>query len=76
MVEVALLAHALPDHLGGVGEAVGDTIDTRKCETGVAGEVFHEYNANLVVADGGEIPLAVFLEQQFFRFGTVVKRLE
>ena len=76
MVEVALLAHTHPNHLGGVGEAVGDTIDTREGETSVTGEIFHEYDADLIVADGGEIPLAVFLEQKFFRFGTVAKRFE
>lgn len=76
MVEVALLTHAHPDHFGGVGEGVGDAIDAGESETSVAGEVFHEYDANLIVADGGEIPLTVFLAQQFSRFGTVVKRLE
>ena len=76
MVEVTLLAHASPYNLGGVGEGVGNAIDAGEGEAGVAGEVFHEYDAHLIVADGGEIPLAVLFVQQFSRFGTVVKGFE
>ncbi len=55
---------------------MGYTIDSGEGETSVTREIFHEDEAYLIVSDGSEIALAVFFEQQFPRFRTVVKRLE
>ena len=55
---------------------MGYTIDSGEGKASVAWEIFHKDEANLIVSDGSEIALAVFFEQQFPRFRTVVKRLE
>ena len=76
IIEIAFTAHADPYDLSGVGERERYVIDAGEGEASVAGEVFHEDEAHLIVSDGSVIAVPVYFELQFPRFRTVVKRLE
>ena len=62
VVEIALAAHAGPDHSCTVGKGIGDTVDASEGEAGVAGEVFHKDKAHLIIKDGSRIGFPLFLQ--------------
>ena len=51
IVEIAFAAHADPYNLSGVGERERYVIDAGEGEASVAGKVFHEDEAHLVVGE-------------------------
>ena len=64
VVEIALAAHAGPDHSCTVGKGIGDTVDASEGEAGVAGEVFHKDKAHLIIKDGSRIGFPLFLQSR------------